>query len=86
MLLNNNNNNNNSSNVKQIWLENENVMIGQCRIPTGLWDRMKSAPMVTIHRTFEERVSYLVSIYVNNNTDDGYNINGINNNLRGTMR
>ena len=70
------NNNNNSSNVKQIWLENENVMIGQCRIPAGLWDRMKNAPMVTIHRTFEERVSYLVSIYVNNNTDDGYNING----------
>lgn len=69
-------NNNNSSNVKQIWLENENVMIGQCRIPTGLWYRMKNAPMVTIHRTFEERVSYLVSIYANNNTDDGNNING----------
>ena len=66
---------NNSTVKQQIWLENENIMIGQCRIPTGLWNRMKVAPMVTIHRTFEERVSYLVSIYVNN-TDDGGVVDG----------
>ncbi len=47
----------------QIWLEAESAMVGRCRIPAGLWRRMKAAPVLAVQRPLEQRVAHLVTIY-----------------------
>ena len=49
--------------VPEIWLEAESAMVGRCRIPAGLWRRMKAAPVLAVERPLAERVAHLVTIY-----------------------
>jgi tRNA 2-selenouridine synthase len=46
-----------------IWLEAESSQVGRCRIPAGLWQQMKQAPVLEVRRPLEQRVEHLVAIY-----------------------
>jgi len=46
-----------------IWLEAESSQVGRCRIPAGLWQQMKQAPVLEVQRPLEHRVAHLVAIY-----------------------
>ena len=46
-----------------IWLEAESIQVGRCRIPKGLFDQMRTAPVLEIQRSLEERVEQLVGVY-----------------------
>ncbi|KGG12618.1 MULTISPECIES: tRNA 2-selenouridine(34) synthase MnmH [Prochlorococcus] len=52
-----------SNNYQRIWLEAESASLGKCRIPNGLFNQMKSADVVEISRSKEERIKILVSQY-----------------------
>ncbi len=47
----------------EIWLEAESVQVGRCRIPSGLWQQMKRAPLLEVRRPLEVRVEHLVRLY-----------------------
>ncbi len=46
-----------------VWLEAESSQVGRCRIPAGLWQQMKQAPVLEVQRPLEQRVDHLVAIY-----------------------
>jgi tRNA 2-selenouridine synthase len=46
-----------------VWLEAESSQVGRCRIPAGLWQQMKQAPVLEVRRPLEQRVDHLVRIY-----------------------
>ena len=46
-----------------IWLEAESAQVGRCRIPNGLWARMRQAPVLEVKRPLEQRLAQLVAIY-----------------------
>ena len=48
---------------RRIWLEDESPNLGKCRIPKGLFDQMKKAPVIEITRSYKERINRLVNIY-----------------------
>lgn len=47
----------------EIWLEAESSQVGRCRIPAGLWTRMRQAPVLEVKRPLEQRLAQLVAIY-----------------------
>ena len=47
----------------EIWLEAESIQVGRCRIPKGLFDQMRTAPVLEIQRSDRERVERLVQVY-----------------------
>jgi tRNA 2-selenouridine synthase len=49
--------------TKIVWIENESRNIGRCFIPTGFWEKMKSAPLFNIEIPFENRVENLIEDY-----------------------
>ena len=51
------------SQARSIWLEAESVQVGRCRIPAGLFQQMRQAPMLEIQRSLDERVQHLVEVY-----------------------
>ena len=48
---------------KKCWIENESRMIGKTILPSGLWEQMKKASVISIGLPIEERVNYLVEEY-----------------------
>tara|TARA_B100000700_G_scaffold308508_1_gene386316 strand:+ start:4179 stop:5231 length:1053 start_codon:yes stop_codon:yes gene_type:complete len=54
------------STAREIWLEAESSNLGKCRIPNELYKQMKSAHVLEIIRTKNERVENLVNIYSQN--------------------
>ena len=48
---------------KEIFVEAESANVGHCRIPFELFKQMKSAPMIEIKRSQEERINKLVEVY-----------------------
>lgn len=46
-----------------IWMEDESRLIGRKVIPGGLWEQMRTAPLLHVQLPFEERVNYLVQEY-----------------------
>ncbi len=55
---------------KGIWLEAESANLGRCRIPNELFKQMKTAPLLEIHRSKNERINQLVKIYSVNKKND----------------
>jgi tRNA 2-selenouridine synthase len=49
--------------AEELWLEAESAQVGRCRIPQGLWQQMKAAPLLEVRRPVEERLRHLVAIY-----------------------
>ncbi len=49
--------------VKEIWLEDESIALGKCRIPKDLFSQIKKAPLVEIIRSYQERVQLLIEEY-----------------------
>lgn len=49
--------------AQEIWLEAESIQVGRCRIPKGLFDQMKTSPVLEIQRSDRERVERLVEVY-----------------------
>ena len=56
--------------ANEIWLEAESSNLGKCRIPNSLYVKMKTAPIIEIIRTKNERVDNLVNIYSKNSQND----------------
>ncbi len=52
-----------SNAAKGIWLEDESINLGKCRIPKDLFNQMRIAPMLEIIRNKKERVLALVKEY-----------------------
>ena len=50
----------------EIWLEAESSNLGKCRIPNGLYTKMKKAPILEIIKDKNERVKNLVNVYSQN--------------------
>ncbi len=48
---------------KEIWLEDESINLGKCRIPKSLFIQMKNAPLLEIVKGKTERVETLVKEY-----------------------
>jgi tRNA 2-selenouridine synthase len=47
----------------EIWMEAESSQLGRCRIPAGLWQQMRQAPLLEVQRPLEQRLEQLVAIY-----------------------
>jgi len=59
----------NEQNINQpIWLENESRSIGRVFIPQEFWNKMKTAPLINVERSFDERVQILVDVYAGEDT------------------
>ena len=56
--------------TRPIWIENESRSIGRIHIPDGLWEQMKSAPLINIELPFDERLNILVDVYANYPDED----------------
>ena len=54
----------------EIWIEAESSNLGKCRIPNGLFEKMKNAPIVEIIKTKKERMDNLVNLYSKNSQND----------------
>lgn len=52
-----------SATAAEVWMEAESAQVGRCRIPGGLWQQMKTAPMLEVRRPLQERLRHLVEIY-----------------------
>jgi len=52
-----------SAMAAELWLEAESAQVGRCRIPAGLWRRMRTAPVLEVRRPLQERLRHLVEIY-----------------------
>lgn len=50
---------------RRIWVENESRNIGKVFVPTGLFERVKTSPLVHLEIPFETRINYLVEGYGN---------------------
>jgi tRNA 2-selenouridine synthase len=48
---------------KPIWIEDESRMIGKCKIPDGLFHQMRTAPLIFMETSKEQRVQYLLKQY-----------------------
>jgi tRNA 2-selenouridine synthase len=48
---------------KICWIENESRKVGKDILPSGLWDQMQNAKVVTINLPVEERLNFLVNEY-----------------------
>ncbi len=48
---------------RRIWVENESRNIGKVFVPGGLFEHIKSSPLVHLEIPFEERLRYLVEEY-----------------------
>ena len=48
---------------KPLWVEDESILIGRCKIPDALFMKMKSSPLYLIEKTKEERLEQLCSEY-----------------------
>ncbi len=48
---------------KPIWIEDESRMIGSCKIPDSLYEKMKASLLLVIQRSKEERVLRLKNAY-----------------------
>ncbi len=49
--------------ITEIWLEDESIALGQCRIPKSFFSQMNKAPLIEIIKNSQERVSSLVKEY-----------------------
>lgn len=49
--------------ARMIWTEHESRMIGKLRIPDAVFNRMQSAPIVLIERSFDNRKSRILNEY-----------------------
>ena len=58
------------NNYMEIWLEAESSNLGKCRIPDGLYKRMKKAPVLEIIKTKKERIDNLVNVYSQNSQSE----------------
>tara|TARA_B100001250_G_C19785706_1_gene784024 strand:+ start:312 stop:1364 length:1053 start_codon:yes stop_codon:yes gene_type:complete len=58
------------SNAIEIWLEAESSNLGKCRIPNGLYTKMKKAPVLEIIKTRRERIHNLVEVYSRNSQNE----------------
>ena len=45
--------------IQTIWVEAESRRIGNCQVPSGLWDSMFEAQRVYVHRSVDERIQRL---------------------------
>jgi tRNA 2-selenouridine synthase len=45
------------------WIEDESRTIGKKILPIGLWEQMRSSPVIFLEIPLEERIAYLVSEY-----------------------
>lgn len=48
---------------RPVWIEAESRGIGRCRVPIGIFNQMKQAPILQIVRPRSERLALLVEIY-----------------------
>ncbi|MDF2577229.1 MAG: tRNA 2-selenouridine synthase [Chlamydiales bacterium] len=48
---------------RPVWLEDESRMVGSCCIPSGVFTQMKSAPLLIIQKTMQERIAHLYKGY-----------------------
>jgi tRNA 2-selenouridine synthase len=53
---------------KDVWIENESRLIGNCKIPDSLYLAMKSSPLFVIERPIEERLKQIQGMYWNQDT------------------
>ena len=53
-----------------IWLEDESPNLGRCRIPNGLINQMKVAPVIEILKSKEERLEELIRVYSQNTQEE----------------
>jgi tRNA 2-selenouridine synthase len=51
------------SSEKICWIENESRKVGRDIIPSGIWEQMQAAKVVTISLPLEERIKFLVEEY-----------------------
>lgn len=49
--------------ARPVWIEAESRGIGRCRVPVGIFDQMKQAPILQIVRPRSERLALLVEMY-----------------------
>lgn len=54
--------------AKDIWVENESRLIGNCKIPDSLYLAMKSSPLFVIERPLEERLNQIQEMYWDEDT------------------
>lgn len=50
-------------NNSTVWMEDESRMIGRAVLPNGLWEQMRTAEVIYINLSFEERLKHIVSEY-----------------------
>jgi tRNA 2-selenouridine synthase len=48
---------------KPIWIEDESILIGKCKLPNILFTKMKTSSYFFIERTQEERIDNLMQVY-----------------------
>ncbi|MEO5570254.1 MAG: tRNA 2-selenouridine(34) synthase MnmH [Bacteroidia bacterium] len=48
---------------KILWLENESMLIGTCALPLGIFNQMRSAPVIEIYLDFEVRKKRILNEY-----------------------
>lgn len=48
---------------KPTLIEAESVRIGHCRLPAGLWKKMRVAPRILVEAPIEQRAAYLIRTY-----------------------
>lgn len=49
--------------TRRVWIEDESRSVGVCFVPPGLWQQMRTAPVVFLDVDLEQRVDYLVDTY-----------------------
>jgi len=50
-------------NERSVWIENESRLIGNCRVPDLIFNRIQNAPIVEVTRPIEQRVSRILEEY-----------------------
>ncbi|MCC6817967.1 MAG: tRNA 2-selenouridine(34) synthase MnmH [Bacteroidia bacterium] len=48
---------------RNLWIENESILVGKVYIPEELWHLMKLAPVIEIDINLEERIKHTLEIY-----------------------
>ncbi len=49
--------------LREIWIEDESLSIGQCSIPKPFWQQMREAAMINIKTDLQTRVAFLTAEY-----------------------
>jgi tRNA 2-selenouridine synthase len=49
--------------LREIWIEDESLSIGQCSVPKPFWQQMREAPMIDIKTDMQRRVAFLAAEY-----------------------